>query len=97
MCAQTHLDQKNYDQAASVAAKSNSLARGNVYVAVWGSRSVVRVAPDGRVTTVVRTAAPWAPSGVTVAPNGDLWLLEYSTTNEARVRRVRRDGRSTIY
>ena len=71
--------------------------RGNVYVAVWGARSVVRVAPDGRVTTVVRTAAPWAPSGVTVAPNGDLWLLEYSTTNEARVRRVRRDGRSTIY
>ncbi|HUP92117.1 MAG TPA: tetratricopeptide repeat protein [Solimonas sp.] len=30
--AQTHLDQRNYDQAESVALKSNSLARGNVYV-----------------------------------------------------------------
>ena len=72
-------------------------ARNNVYVAVYGSRSVVRVAPDGRVTTVARSPAPWAPSGVTVAPSGDLWLLEYSTTNEARVRRIRPDGRTTVY
>jgi hypothetical protein len=72
-------------------------ARSNVYVAVYGARAVVRVAPGGRVTTVARTAAPWAPSGVTVAPNGDLWLLEYSTSNQARVRRVRPDGRGTVY
>lgn len=72
-------------------------ARNNVYVAVYGARSVVRVAPDGRVATVARSAAPWAPSGVMVAPRGDLWLLEYSTSNEARVRRIRPDGRSTVY
>ncbi|HSW14868.1 MAG TPA: tetratricopeptide repeat protein [Solimonas sp.] len=30
--AQSHLDQKNFDQAESLAQKSNSLARGNVYV-----------------------------------------------------------------
>ena len=30
--AATYLDQKNYEQAASVAKKSNSLARGNIYV-----------------------------------------------------------------
>lgn len=72
-------------------------ARNNVYVAVYRSRAVVRVAPDGRTTTVARSPAPWAPSGVAIAPNGDLWLLEYSTTNEARVRRVRPDGRSTVY
>lgn len=72
-------------------------ARNHVYVAVYNTRSVVRVAPDGRVTTVARSPAPWGPSGVTVAPNGDLWLLEYSTSNEARVRRIRPDGRSTVY
>jgi tetratricopeptide (TPR) repeat protein len=32
MLAQIYLDQKQYDQAVSVASKSNSLARGNVYV-----------------------------------------------------------------
>lgn len=30
--AATYLDQKNYEQAVSVAGKSNSLARGNIYV-----------------------------------------------------------------
>ncbi|HEX6367393.1 MAG TPA: hypothetical protein VF006_00590 [Longimicrobium sp.] len=71
--------------------------QGGLYVAVWGSRSVVRVAADGRRTTVARTAAPWAPSGVTVAPSGDLWILEYSTSNEARVRRIARNGRVTVF
>jgi sugar lactone lactonase YvrE len=71
--------------------------RSNVYVAVYGARAVMRVAPDGRTTTVARSAAPWAPSGVMVAPNGDLWLLEYSTSNEARVRRIARDGRATVF
>ena len=71
--------------------------QGGLYVAVWGSRSVVRVSAEGRMTTVARTAAPWAPSGVMVAPGGDLWLLEYSTSNEARVRRIARNGRVTIF
>jgi hypothetical protein len=62
--------------------------RGNVYVAVYGDSSVVRVTPNGKVETVARSAAPWSPSGVLVAPNGDLWILEYSTSNAAHVRRV---------
>jgi hypothetical protein len=31
------------------------------------------------------------------APNGDLWLLEYSATNEARARRIARDGSSRVF
>lgn len=50
-----------------------------------------------KVDTVATPPAPWGPSGMLRAPNDDLWLLEYSTTNEARVRRVGRDGRSTVY
>ncbi len=72
-------------------------ARNNVYVAVYGSRAVVRVSPDGRVATVARTPAPWGPSGVLVAPNGDLWILETSTSNQVRVRRIEVNGRSTIF
>ncbi|HEX2081377.1 MAG TPA: hypothetical protein VHG08_26975 [Longimicrobium sp.] len=71
--------------------------RGSVYVAVYGARAVLRVGSDGRVTTVARTPAPWGPSGVTMAPNGDLWILEYSTSNEARVRRVAANGRVTVF
>lgn len=38
--AQVHLDQKNYDQAETVAQRSNSLARGNVYVEVENWRTI---------------------------------------------------------
>lgn len=68
-----------------------------VYVAIYGRNAVLRVGSNGRVTTVARTPVPWGPSGVTVAPNGDLWILEYSSTNQARVRRVARDGTVTVF
>ena len=70
---------------------------GNLYVAVFGSRTVERVGRDGRMTTVARSQSPWSPTGVMKAPGGDLWVLEYSATNEVRVRRIGRKGRSTIY
>ena len=38
--AATYLDQKNYEQAASVAGKSNSLARGNIYVELENYRVI---------------------------------------------------------
>ena len=72
-------------------------ARGDVLVASYGTRAVVRVGAEGRVQTVARTPAPWGPSGVMMAPNGDLWILEYSTSNAARVRRIAADGRVTVY
>jgi hypothetical protein len=68
-----------------------------VYVAVWGTRSVVRVELTGRVTTVVRLPAPWGPSGVLVAPDGHLWLLETSTDNSVRVRGIAPDGTSRVF
>jgi hypothetical protein len=70
---------------------------GFVYVARYGSREVMRVAADGAVRVVATSTFPWSPTGGLVAPNGDLWLLEYSLTNAARVRRIARDGRITVY
>lgn len=72
-------------------------ARHSLFAAVYGRGEVVHIGSDGRVSTVARSTAPWAPSGVTVAPNGDLWILEYSTSNQARVRRVTERGTSTIF
>lgn len=69
----------------------------NVYAAVYGTGEVKRISPDGRVDVVARSGLPWSPSGGMVAPNGDLWLLEYSFTNAARVRRMARNGRVTVF
>lgn len=70
----------------------------SVYVAVWGKREVVRVdAATGRLSTVGRSPEPWGPSGVLFAPDGSLWLLEVSKTNEVRVRVVAANGRSRVF
>ena len=70
----------------------------DVYVAAHGTKAVVRVRlADGRVTTVASSPAPWAPSGVLVAPDGHLWVLEYSTANATRVRRIAPDGRTRVF
>ena len=63
---------------------------GNVYVAASADREIKRVTPAGRVEVVGKSTFPWSPSGGAVAPNGDLWVLEYSVTNEQRVRKGRR-------
>ncbi len=72
-------------------------ARGNVYVAGYGARKVKRVSPEGRVEVVRESPLGWAPTGGMVAPNGDLWLLEYADPFAVRVRRIRRDGTETTY
>jgi hypothetical protein len=70
----------------------------DVYVATYGGRAIVRVRlSDGQVTTVARSSAPWGPSGVVVAPDGHMWVLEYSTSNEARVRHIAPDGKVRVF
>lgn len=69
----------------------------NVYVAVYGGAMVKKITPDGYVSIVARSPAPWAPTGGLVAPNGDLWLLEYSVTNTVRVRRIAPNGTQQVY
>jgi len=73
--------------------------RGNVYVAATGARQVKRVSPGGRVEVVAESRLPWSPTGGMVAPNGDLWLLEYGGgfNHRHRARRLRPDGREQAY
>ena len=70
---------------------------GNAYVAVYGARQVKRIDPAGGIQVVATSSFPWSPTGGLAAANGDLWLLEYSLTNEARVRRIRKDGREKTF
>ncbi len=67
-------------------------AKDNVYITVNSARKVKRVSRDGKVEVVARSSAPWSPTGGFVAPNGDLWLLEYGGNFTARARRIRRNG-----
>ncbi|HET6274054.1 MAG TPA: hypothetical protein VFG32_13830 [Bacteroidota bacterium] len=73
-------------------------AQGTVYVAATGCGAVLKITADKKVTTVLRTSRPWAPTGVAVSGN-DLYVLEYLHTvgdNRRewlpRVRKVTSDG-----
>ena len=70
---------------------------GGVYAALYGARVVERVRPDGSGEEVARSPFSWGPTGGLVGPDGSLWILEYSVTNQARVRRRFSDGRERVY
>jgi sugar lactone lactonase YvrE len=71
---------------------------GNVYVAATGSRSVLKISTDGAVETVMRTSAPWTPTGVALFGD-EVYVLEWhdvapaqSEVREAWLPRVRKAG-----
>jgi hypothetical protein len=70
---------------------------GNVYAAVAGEGVVKRVAADRRVTIVFESSVGWRPSGGLVAPNGDLWVLEFDVVNRVRATSVTVAGRRTVH
>ncbi len=48
---------------------------GNVYVANYWKRAVMRVTPDGKVSTMATSRWPWVPVGVAIS-GGDIYVLE---------------------
>ena len=63
---------------------------GNVYVAIGRERLAVKVRADGGSEVFAQSSGDWAPSGGVFDRDGNLWLLEYSSTNEMRARRIPR-------
>ncbi len=49
---------------------------------------VKRISQDGKVENFVYSNTPWSPTGGKFDNEGNLWLLEYSLTNKARVRKI---------
>lgn len=72
-------------------------ADGAVYLAAYADGVVRRLSADGRIEVVVRAGDGWGPTAVTLAADGTLWVLEASTTNAQRVRRVGRDGSVRVF
>ena len=48
---------------------------GNVYVANYWKRAVMKVTPDGQVSTLITSRWPWVPVGV-ASSGGDIYVLE---------------------
>jgi hypothetical protein len=76
-------------------------AQGTVYAAATSCHLVLKIAPDGKVETVLRAERPWSPTGVAVH-GGAVYVLEYTNANggpdegwRPRVRRLGSDGQVT--
>lgn len=74
-------------------------AEGSVYVAATGCRALLKITPDKKVTTVLRSSSPWSPTGVAVF-GSEVYVLEYFHTPGdnrrewlPRIRKVASDGR----
>ena len=77
-------------------------ASGTVYVAASGCGSVLKIAPDGKVTKVLQLESPWSPTAVALS-GGDLYVEEYLHTPDEdrrqwlpRVRKIAADGKATV-
>jgi hypothetical protein len=76
-------------------------AQGDVYVADYRNRLVLKVAPTtGAVTTVAQSEEGWSPTGVAASRNGDLYILEFRrtppSTDTPRVRKLSPDGKISL-
>ena len=75
---------------------------GTVYVADAADARVLKITPDGKVTTLIQLVSPWAPTDVAIF--GDIvYALEYLHTPGdnrlewmPRIRKISADGKSTI-
>jgi len=75
---------------------------GTIYVAATGSRDVLKITPQGKVTTILQTTTPWTPTGVALF-NGEIYVLEWHDVTPKnlevriayipRVRKIGLDGK----
>jgi sugar lactone lactonase YvrE len=71
-------------------------AQGNVFVADYGNRRVLKITPGIAISTVASAEKPWSPTGV-AWKDGDLYILEFGFTPPStylpRVRKLSSDGK----
>lgn len=71
---------------------------GSVFAADSGGRRVIKIAPEGKLTTLL-SADHWIPTGLALAA-GEIYVLEFSdappTEWRPRVRKISNDGKVTL-
>ncbi len=60
----------------------------NIYVANFSGQVIKKIDSTGMQTIVTTSSSPWSPTGGVFDNQGNLWILEYSLTNQARIRKV---------
>jgi hypothetical protein len=97
-CARIPGNDPNAPQLRGLAVDSG----GTVFVAASGCGSVLKVTPDGRVSTVLQLDGPWSPTAVALF-HGEIYVLEYLHTAVEdrlqwlpRVRRISADGKNVV-
>ena len=75
---------------------------GTIYVAATGSRKVIKITSQGKVTTILQTTSPWTPTGIAVF-HGEVYVLEWHDVTPEnlevrsawipRVRKIGQDGK----
>ena len=77
-------------------------ANGVVYVAESAGGRVLKITPDGKVSTILQLENPWAPTDVAVFGD-NVYSMEFShdtgddrTTWMPRIRKITPDGKSTV-
>jgi hypothetical protein len=75
---------------------------GTVFVAASGCGSLLKVTPNGQVSTLLQLEAPWSPTAVALF-RGDIYVLEYLHTEVEdrlqwlpRVRKIKADGTNAV-
>ena len=75
---------------------------GVIYVADSGDARVLKITPRGRITTILQTQNPWAPTAVALF-GSDVYVLEYLHTARdvrrdwlPRVRKIPSNGESSM-
>jgi hypothetical protein len=68
----------------------------NLYIAMIDEKKVNRISGDGKVQTILFANSLWTPCSGLFDKKGNLWLLEYSITNECRARKVAKEELSSM-
>lgn len=68
-----------------------------VYVAAYGARKVKKINSEGAIEMVYRSPRLWSPCGGLVAPDGSLWIMEFSVRNNTRIKKISPDGKEVIF
>jgi hypothetical protein len=69
----------------------------NIYSSVYSARMVKKITPEGKISTFIESEKTWSPTGGLFDSDGNLWLLEYSLRNKARVRKIGNNGKETLF
>ncbi len=69
----------------------------NLYVAVYGAAKVKKISSSGQISTVFASQEGWSPCGGLVTNDGAMWIMEFSSRNVTRVRKIVPNGNDILY